>query len=224
MNKRIPLWLFYVGFVYTLVVPTVAVVCGKEVQESTLLFVVGVAAMLFVRLSDLESVQLFGLPAKLRTQVAEAEAVLEQLRHLAIGVAAPALTNLATLDKGKLQNRMYVANATRWQIEKRDEVNASLRAIGLPEQTISQANENFDRFVESGLADRVLQNAAVGGGIEEAFSIDVPQQAIPSAASIREYLKSRSIELTSHVESSLEELAYFQKHRIVQNPDSLVGW
>ncbi len=118
---------------YTVLAPTIAVICGNN-TGATILGAVGAATLLLTRLSDIQKFALFGLKAELRDAVREANATIDQLRDLALSLAEPNLNYMA------MHNVMLMRLTSRTQYENKEKIVTALRKLKIPESKIQEAS------------------------------------------------------------------------------------
>ena len=128
-TKRPPLgdaWQF-VAAAYTLIGPAVAVFLRHDVPGGTLLAGVGLASVLLGRLPDIAEFSGFGVSAKMREKIQEAEVTLAAIRDLAGKLSVPIVSQMAM--HGAMMQRIDFGEQAK-QIEG---IAQGLRSMGMTE-------------------------------------------------------------------------------------------
>lgn len=214
MNERWQKVTFGAAFVYTLVVPTVAVFSGVGWDSSLVLAGGGVAAMLFTRLSDIVRFRGLGIEAELQRKIDEANATIAQLQELALAVAEPVLTNLAL--QGYL---VQLNNSDRYAM--REKILKVLGGIGLKPEALVNIDSIFRQMFRNRLVLKALDGVQLTEGeektqLERLRSIENP----PTADEVEAFLSERGL-MTGDRKRYLEELRGFEKNGTLSNPTIL---
>lgn len=116
---------------YLVAMPTAGVIKG-ELEAAGFFAGIGIAALLMLRLPDLVEFKAFGLEAKLRESIREAEATIDQLRELAATLAGPALDDLA------MHGQTFTHLTFEHRCSQKERIVTTLRSIGLAETKIEE--------------------------------------------------------------------------------------
>ena len=119
---------------FTIAAPTAAVIAGQNTGAG-ILAAVGLACMLMLRLEDIAEIGAFGLRAKLRQAIHEAEITTDGLRSLALALAKPILSELAM--HGQMMSRINTEELS----ESHDNIIKSLRDLNASPAELAKANE-----------------------------------------------------------------------------------
>ncbi len=152
-----PFWrraLFSAGFAVAVPIPAIFVGLGR-VDGAWVLVLAGTAGMLLTRLGDVKSFALGPLKAELETQIIRAKAAAdiasattEQLRNLAVALAAPVFsTTLSTLNYHGPREPRY---------QQKEAIVRQLRDLGVPEHDILGATVAWRRWAELDHQERII--------------------------------------------------------------------
>ena len=118
---------------YLIIVPTVVVFAFRSTAMAVALIVAGATALIFTRLPDISSLNLYGLQATLERQIGKVQVTIEQLQKLAAGMAKANLTQIA------MEGQLLHSLDTRVKFSIRDQIIASLKELGVSDADIRDA-------------------------------------------------------------------------------------
>jgi hypothetical protein len=199
---------------YVMAAPIIATLLFKRAAPAYVFVVAGAVGLLFTRLPDISSFELWGLKATLERQIAKAEVTIEQLRKLAAAIAKANLTEIA------MQGQMLINLKTEGKFEIRDRIIGALKEIGVSESDIRDA-----QFIWVGVYCHILL-----GMIEKEAAKTIPtanqeirnlpatkSYGAPSPEALREWALSKQIN-SPMLNKLLDEYTYLWATGEMKNP------
>lgn len=150
-------FLYWIAIIWTLLVPVCISIFLERAAASWIALVSGAFVVFVSRLEDVAELSLGPLRAKLHAKIEEANATIEQLRHVALTAAEATLTDLMA---GSFAGG--ITGAKRFEVH--DKVIASLQQIGADVAQIEEAKSDWNKGI-SLIYHRAIKDA-VGRRIE----------------------------------------------------------
>ncbi|CAG35144.1 hypothetical protein [Desulfotalea psychrophila] len=146
--------LFWIGIVFTLVVPPIIGVYFGDQSTSWAAALCGAFVTFVSRLSELAELSLGPVKAKMKEKVDEASATIEQLRNVAVANSEATLTDLIA---GNFIDGM--SQAKRLQIH--DNIICALRQIGATDAQIENAEKDWKKGITV-IYHRIIRRVVMG--------------------------------------------------------------
>jgi len=222
--------LFWIGIVFTLVVP---ILIGKFFSDHSISWVAALCGAFVVLMSKFEILQelsLGPLKAKMREQLREAAATIEQLRKIAAVTSEATLTDLMA---GSFMGSMTLKK----RLELNDKIIESLKEIGATEEQIKKVELDWRKGI-SIIYHRTIQHvveqrkdpnqinpnapeAAKKAGHEIQELLDFEKWAVPTPHQIKIVLERHKIK-SPEVEEWVSDYDHFLKTNEIRNKERFV--
>lgn len=202
------------------VLPTILAFCRVDAGPIWAVATACVAAAVLIRLHDVVEFEFGPLKARLLRATAKAEATVEQLQNLAVGVARPALGALMA------QGRFGGGDLRKRQFDAFEQVMSDLRKLDVsPDQIRSAASlfENYVRLDMVGDLRNILHNELMGKPEHEKMSLcfHAPFNRIFSAqesSKLRPCLEAVA-PIQGEAAETLLDLEQFERDGTLRRPD-----
>jgi hypothetical protein len=204
----------YFRLILVLMIVITAGVAFKSPEIAMIFAATSVSAILLDNLENLDKLELFGLKAKLKEKIQEAEVTIEHLRSLAVSLSQPAIS-LITMHGNITKKFTHDYKAALIK-----QINDQLRYISIPEDHIREANrlwyfQNLNDHalrITEGLypnyKEEIEKLLALG---EDGAMVGTPEQYL-------ELLKKHNL-LDNHRKELVEDFAYYRKNREYRRPE-----
>ncbi len=210
-SERRNFWAFILIASYILAVATILAFQGKP-TEMGLTTLLGAIVMAFLNIDKIESFRGAGFEARMKQVVSEANDAIEKTRELGAVLARQNLDSIALQGRFEGNNKIYE------DVQRRDEIVLRLRELGVAENKIDEATQEFNQHVERNQAARIRnmilerQDIPTTTGQEvKDLSMNLSLSQVTSPEEFRNIFAGGVI--PAEIDEAIEDYRYFREHK-----------
>ena len=198
-------YLYYILLFSVVLVATLLSFFGKT--DTSIIFMSGSFAMIFLgNLEKLEFFKFYGVEARIKATINEANATIEQLKSLSKALAEPAISLIAS---SVIPNPMPLS----YRLSLISRINEILQSLQIPPEEIQRING------VSGNVLRVLHISRITAGIDNIPpDLLITSGQFSSPGAYEEFLNSRKL-LTPERQELIKDLQYFIESGKFRRPE-----
>ncbi len=182
-------------FIYLLLAPIIAILCGNN-GGAGILAGVGLTAIILTRLPDLREFSGLGIVAKLEGKIQEADEIIKKLKAISAALTRSSLQQIS------MSGQMFSSLPISEKFKVRDEIVEALKGMGISDDEILNVQEVWISVYGNLLLNRILNVAGTlpSSPVPKAIISNLPRIAkydLPNPESLTKSLPMNNDKLTT---------------------------